>query len=731
MQNSTTLIPEDSYLVNFKNYYIYADMIMSRLPYTTVYVPEDITVENIADHIDAINAILKDGIDEDYVHNLKIEVAWENNVSCKLFIVDYWFNLFMWSMILKNKDKIRPKHVFWTAELKRKNIKSFVDEYVLTKENKVKYGNVFLNNNICDGLWHYSAIEHFSYYLANTINNEDDIDLMRAVPEYYDLLHVSLAGVPFDQVKDAGMEATNRAIDIIKNSRKYIGYDHGLANSFRANEAINPRQFKEARLNIGTKPNGTGGIYPYIIDTSFTTGGVNRPLWYIIESATARAAQIMSKTNVGDSGDFARLLGLNNMDTILNLDFNYECMSQHFIKYTIKTEKHLNMIKNRYYRHNPRGLQYLIDPRKDRNLIGQTIYLKSPMTCASRSAGLGICKCCYGDLYYTNININVGKIAAEILSSILTQILLSAKHLLESRIVAIKWLPQFQDFFDVDINAIKLTDLDELDLKKYYMIIDPEDVYLVNEEEDAITYDDDGNEISMDMDDNLGVYNEYVNRFYIQTPSGEMIECGTQDNESLYISRELNKQIRHKALSVDGKVSIPLSALSDNILFYIKISNDEISKTMNDIINIINKSSVTENMDKDTALQNLVDLVIDGGLDIDSVHLETILANQIVSKDNVLKSPNWNDPYEQYRLLTLDHALVNNPSVVVSLLYKDLHKVLYNPLSFSKHAPSFFDLFFCEQPQVYMSEGLFSDDVNINDPERGIEMCKIVEKEGK
>ena len=136
-------------------------------------------------------------------------------------------------------------------------------------------------------------------------------------------------------------------------------------------------------------------------------------------------------------------------------------------------------------------------------------------------------------------------------------------------------------------------------------------------------------------------------------------------------------------------------------------------------------------MDKDTALQNLVDLVIDGGLDIDSVHLETILANQIVSKDNVLKSPNWNDPYEQYRLLTLDHALVNNPSVVVSLLYKDLHKVLYNPLSFSKHAPSFFDLFFCEQPQVYMSEGLFSDDVNINDPERGIEMCKIVEKEGK
>lgn len=258
MQNTTTLIPDDSCLVNFKNYYIYAEMIIKRLPYMTVYVPEDITVENIADHIDGINAILQDGIDEEYIHNLKIEIAWENNISCKLFIVDYWFNLFMWSMILKNNNPIRPKHIFWSQELKRKNIKNFVDEYVLTKENKIKYGNVFLNNNICDGLWHYSDIEQFSYYLANTINNEDDIDLMKAVPMYRDLLHISLAGVPFDQVKDAGMEATNKAIDIIKNSRKFIGYDHGLANSFKASEAINPRQYKEARLNIGTKPNGSG-----------------------------------------------------------------------------------------------------------------------------------------------------------------------------------------------------------------------------------------------------------------------------------------------------------------------------------------------------------------------------------------------------------------------------------------------------------------------------------------
>lgn len=717
----------DSYLINFKNYYIYADMIARRDPYMSIYVPEDITKDNIDDHISAIDAILKDGIDEEYVHNLKIDVSWGGDTHCKLFIIDYWFSLFMWNMILNNNNEIKPWHIFYQKELKRKDIKRFVDNFVLTKENKIKYGNIFLNNSICDSLWHFSDIEQFSYYLANTINNEDDIDLMNAVPEFRDLLHISLADMPFEQIKDAGMEATNRAIDIIKNSRDYIGYDHGLANSFRASEAINPRQYKEARLNIGTKPNGSGSIFPYTIDASFTNGGVNNPLSYFIESVTGRSAQIMSKKNVGDSGDFARTLGLNNTDTILNLDHNYECMSQNFIKFEIKTKKHLDMIKNRYYRMNPKGMQRLIDPARDQNLIGKTVYLRSPMTCASKSAGTGICKCCYGDLYWTNLNINVGKIAAEILSSMLTQTLLSAKHLLESRIVAMKWLPNFQDFFDVDINAIKLTDLDDLDLKKYHMIIDPEDVYLVNEEEDTISYDDEGNEIEEDD----GYYNEYITRFYIKTPMGEMIECGTQDNESLYISNYLNNQIRRKASASDGKVSIPLNALTDNILFYIKISNDEISKTMNDIINVINKASVTEGMTKDEALQNLVDLIINGNLDIDSVHLEVILSNQIVNPKDVLKKPNWNDPHVQYKMLTLDHALVNNPSVIVSILYKDLHKVLYNPLSFSKHAPSFFDLFFCEQPQVYMNDGLFTTETKITDFERGVDMCKIVEKDEK
>ena len=739
-------------LVNYNNYYIYADMIKNRTK-QTIDVLNDININNIEDHIQGVFNILKDGIESEFIHDCKITLQWENNIRCDISIIDYWINLFMWSMILKTNHPIRPKHIFMGSkaekitgsngklvpwEMRRKDVRNYVNKFVLTLENKVAIGNYDLNIILADGLWKYSYFEHFAYYLANTINNEDDIALMRACPEFDALKHISLYGTPIEQVKDEGMKATLRAIELIKDSERYIGYEHGLTNSFRANEAVNPRQYKEACLNIGTKPNAAGSIYPYIIDKNFSTGGVCDALSYFIESSTARTAQILSKINVGDSGELARTLGLNNTDTILNPNPDYACNSQHYMKYEIKSKKHLSMIKGRYYRFNPKGLDYLID-ESDMSMVGKTVYLHSPMTCASNSSGHGICKRCYGILYYTNCNINIGKYAAEKLSSQLTQRLLSAKHLLETIINAIKWNAEFKDYMVVDINSIRLSDefIDDNDslLKKYFIIINPDDIQLVSDEEDSIDIgDDDSESLGEDniLEEDSGSYNEYITSFIIRTPNDKEIKFTSEEQIELYISQYLNTMIRKKAVAADGKVYISLANLTEDTLFYIKINNNEISKTMNDIINVINKSSITENMTKDEALQSLVDLIVVGDLDVDSVHLEVILSNQIVSATDILKKPNWNDPNVQYRMFTLNQALTNNPSVIISLLYKDLHKTLYNPLTFTKNAPSFFDLFFCTQPQNYMSDEILTDDTTmIRDYENGVQMYHLVDGPNK
>ena len=104
---------------------------------------------------------------------------------------------------------------------------------------------------------------------------------------------------------------------------------------------------------------------------------------------------------------------------------------------------------------------------------------------------------CYGDLYYTVRNINPGKIAAELLSSIYTQMLLSAKHLLESVIVKMEWTEGFEQLFSVNMNTIAL--IEDQDYTNYYMIINSEDI------------------TSADDDDETE-YNEYISSFTIKIP---------------------------------------------------------------------------------------------------------------------------------------------------------------------------------------------------------------------
>lgn len=718
---------EENYLVNYSNYYYYAEMIKRKELNMVIYVP-GLSINNIDEYVDGILNILRDGIDTEQVQESRIIFSWGGDIECGLNFVDSWFNLFMWKMLLRCGNEIRPKHLFWVEELKVFNIKEFVDNFVLTKENKINIGNYMLNIIMSDSLWNYSYIEDFSFYLANTINNEDDIMLMKASDEYRSLLHSDFSNIPLADVNNVGMEYVGRAIDIIKNSIDYLGYEHGLTNSFRASEAISPRQFKEVQIGIGTKSNGSGMAFPYVINNSFRNGGINNPTSYMVEASAGRAAQIMSKQNVGTYGDFARLLGLNNTDTILNRDPNYECNSKQFVKYEIKTKDHLSMIKDRRYRRHVNGVDYVMTG-KETDMIGSTVYLKSPITCVSHANGTGICRACYGDLYYTNTDINIGKFAAENLSAQETQKSLSAKHIMETIIKELKWNPEFESFFNIDVNAIFLNDYLEFEipLKKYTMVINPDDVELTTDEEDSIIYNEDGSEA--EIDDVVSISNEFITKFAIVTPEGLRITFTTEDKDELYITTELNSIIRKKATNENNEINISLNNLLDIELFYVKVNNNELSKLLNDVVNAINKKACIEGKTKDEALQQLVDSSVEVGLHIDSVHLEVLLSNQVVDPEDIIKKPDWSDPNSKHRVVTLNEALTNNKSIIISLLYRNVHKTLYHPLSYTKNAPSFFDLFFMVQPQVYINDDLIvdSDDVNVVELETSIPLCKIVD----
>jgi len=682
-----------------------------------VIYTSDININNWQEYYDGILNMMKDGIETDFLQQTFITVDFGDNDIVEMSIFDLYFNMIHWYLIVRVNQQVTGKHLYFNKSITQDNIKAFIDKHFVDIVRKT-IDSIYMNNTIDDTLYNFIDVDLFSMYIANTINLEDDIALMNACPEYDAIMHTTVPpNTPIEEVKDYGMKKAERAIDIIVNeSKKYLGYHHCTRDAFMSKEGINKRQYKEYGVHVGSKPNGQGGVHPAIIDGSYIQGALNSVLAQFIDSSASRIAQIQMKNNVGYSGNFARILGLNNIDTRLYDDPTYDCHSNNYQILEIKNESILNLLLDRYYRFHPNGQEFIITS-KDTFLVGRTIYLRSPMTCASNARGSGVCYKCYGDLGYTNNNIKIGKYAAENLSSELTQRQLSAKHLLETLIKAMNWTKEFHNIFTVNVNILQLNN--KIDFPKgSYLIIDPANIGYDNEDDfkktNYLQEDDDDDEEDAVMDAN---YNKYITELYIELPKGERI-CITTENENgipdpMYISTDFDPFLRKAELTDDDMLQIDLNALSKEEipLFFIKLRNNELSKTLDDIQNVINKKidpklkkANPEKYTRHAILQTLLEHVIEGKLHIMGVHLEILLMNQLRSDENILEFPDWDIPDVPYKLIPLNQALTDNPSVTISMLYQNLSKALYYPLTYKKTKPSNMDLFFMKQPQNYLSD---------------------------
>lgn len=676
-------------LVNYQNYGIFNNILNNQPVYINT---NDINRNTWNDYFTMLHNILLDGVETELLQVAKVNVSFGNKITVRLSLFDLWINLIMWRLLIYTDQEIRPKHLFLGKNITQKTIKEFIDEFCI-EVNKRNIPNTILNGIISDCLTEISKIDEFAFYLSNTFNLEDFYLLQKQRPEIYNLMHPDLSNVALEDVKTIGNENTNKLIEIMNSEKIYNpygkDYEHCLAIPLSIGEGVNPKQFREFAIVEGTKPNNEGGIFPHAIETSFITGGISNPYDYYMDANSARIAQILQKENVGTSGRFARLLGLNNIDTYLNNDPNFDCHTKNYIELEIASDRVLKMLDSRFYRMTPNGVDHLIRYKHDKHLIGQTILLRSPITCASAARGEGICYKCYGELAYVNKDINPGRYASEKLSSELTQRLLSAKHLLETMVKKIQWCPEFDLFMDINSNCITLNQ--EVPTKGFFLMIDPEDIDSEN----------DGVEDSSEED----MYSEYITRFYIKTPSGEEIVIHSETDDKLYLSNSLNGIIRKHAVPDNGRLSVPFKDVQNESLFFIILHNNDLMKALEDVKDCIDKNDITKGkgMTKDKLLNKFISTIILSNLSIQSVHLEVILMNQIRDFDNVLEKPHWEYPNADYQILTMKQALDKNPSVIISLLNEKLEKMFYMPLTFKKTAPSFVDLFFMEQPQMFIN----------------------------
>lgn len=678
-------------------YFIFKDLVETG--HQTIKT-KDINRENINSYFYGLHSILLDGIETEFVHNMMIHFVFYDKEELDLSIFDSMMNLMMWQLPVSVGLKIESVHLFFPENVTKKEIKRYIDNVYIDKFRTI-VPLIQLNNTIDDIFGKFRDLRVFQMYLCNSLSLEDTIELMNKNPEFNDTLHFNIDNIPLEDVKDAGMDVTKKHIDIIKDS------DHCLRDSFRTGEAINAKQYREVAINIGTKPDGNGSIFPLPISHSFMNGGLQTPEDFFIDSSVARIAQMLSHMNVGLSGEFARKLEHNNQDTFFYPDPNYTCDTQNFEEIVIDSDTKLQMMDLRYYRDNPLGVDKLLEYKRDKNLIGKKIFLRSPMKCASAARGHGICYKCYGNLAYVNREVNPGEIASEGLSSIYTQILLSAKHLLESLVKKLVWNPEFTDTFDVIFNTI--TFKDSVNFNGCRLIID-EDI-----------------KVQDDMDDQD--YNYYVNSFKIAYPDGHVVTFETSEQDDLYFMPDVYAFIsnkKNKGVSIDDEnniieIDIPILKEFDTI-FAIEMKNNELSRTMDKIKKLIDNKSVIESHDANSLLEAFINTNIAGGITLNSVHFEILLMNQIRAIDDDLESPDWTIPNVAYRLLTLTRSLQYNKRMTVRLEASNIAKAFLDPNLDRIKASSINDLYFIEQPQEYLTdESIVSDDYEmINDVESNL-----------
>lgn len=648
---------------------------------------KDFDANNVDTHFNAIINILKDGIETDQVQNMMITVVFCNKTVIDLSIFDYCINLMFWGLFAKVNQPILDIHLVWFENITKKAIKEYIDNNFIEQYRK-SLPFMQLNQTIDSVIGKFRELRPFQMYLANTLNLEDTIDLMNQYPEFNETVHFDTTGIPLEDVKEAGMQAANTQIKYIKNS------NHCLRDSFRTGEAISPKQYKEVAVNIGTKPTGLGDVYPTTINHSFMNGGLSNPVELAIESSVGRVAQILQKTNVGESGSFARQLGLNNQDTFFHPDPTYICDTVNFIKVTFENESIINAYDKRYYREKPKGVDKLLLAKyaDKKSLLGKTVYFRSPMTCASAARGEGICYKCYGDLAYVNRDINPGQIAAEALSSRFTQILLSAKHLLESLVIKMEWSQGFNDIFDIQFNSFALKE--NMDYKGFRLIIN-EDIQLLDELDDID-------------------HNYYITNFLVQCPDGTQVPIHTSNADNMYFDKEffdyLTSLFPINNNSEDSYYAeLDMHKLKNfSILFVIEIKNNELSATMNKVEKLIDNKTVIAEYDKDSLIREFIATNIQGNIILDAVHYEVLLMNQMRSDDDELEYPDCTIPNENYQILTLSRSLSNNPSISVRLQSNKVNRILNSTQNRFLCKPSTTDIFYMEQPQEYISSSLIS-----------------------
>lgn len=589
-------------------------------------------------------------------------------------------NLVLWKPFIYFSKPLTKEFIFDTSTVNANTISVYLDNIIdkfLNENNHIELNECL--SDIIDELGWFSL--DFNPIIGNTVNLKDKIDLAKRNPKYKELIHRKFnSKMTTDEIEKQMAADTQELLGILGSE------DNHFKDFVNSKEGLNKDQLTQFEINIGPKPDLKGNVFPKIINTNFLVDGLTSASDYFIDASGGRKAAIINFGQVKKAGYTMRKLSLLCMNTLLDYN-NEDCGTVNFMKVTIDSEKTLRRMNGRYFR-DGLGKDIVITGKTDTHLIGKTLDLRSPVTCSSKK----ICKKCYGNMARINNDIHVGILGIEILTSQLTQMLLSAKHLLKTNSEVINWSDDFVEFFTLDANAVMLNP--SLDNQNRYSIVIEDNDIKENEGmfDDGMGDNEEGDNVSDEID-----FNKSIQHFKISfKESGTNKLVKIDSDKELYLSPYLEEIIKKDAVKDDdGRYILPFRNIDENEpLFFIEVENNELAKHLKDILDLIDNKEHLHVADKEEMMQKFIELLNESGIFLDSVHAENVVRELIRTREDITKRPNFDKPNPTYTMLRVSDAIMNSESIIISLSFEKIKKQMYEPETYKKTAPSFLDKLF-------------------------------------
>jgi len=512
--------------------------------------------------------------------------------------------------------------------------------------------------------------QNFSSVKCNTISIWSILQFRRRNKEFNELFNTTLD--PTKTIK----ETENIVKACEKRLTKVIAEDDfNCFKPYVMSGRLKNAQLAKVVCTVGTRPDIDKTIIPRPITKGYIHGLQNASEYYM-ETITARDAMMTKNDNLPRSGFLSRKINRLTSDIDINYSVN-DCGNTRYLDYFVENADYLDMIDGKYMLDEKTGKLHVVSYAKDKALIGQTIKLRTFITCNCK---VGVCKTCVGTVAKRLKGTRLGTLPPIKCINPMSQKALSAKHDLGTKSIEIT-NEALSKYFHSDGMDFFLKP-EYASQRELYLVIQSDSVEdLVNSNVD--TSDDEVDTvIALDyiaVRDH-GIDYEIENEGMRIALSDEILA-----NKKLFIEDEENTD----------NILIPLNKLetTEDPLFYAILDTEEISKYLNQLIGTIDRNTVNRYTTYEELVSAMIRIIYESGFVDNIIHFESIAKSMIRDKNNKTRKPDWSQKEVEYQILKISDAIMNK-DLYTAIEYQNLRN-LFKTASIAKRlGTSLYDPFF-------------------------------------